>query len=83
MAGADTLPFLGFIVNPDSFSQTVENLFYFAFLIKEGKAAIEMDEDPESPYFGDAVTCTSFVFFSPRVLELTDCAQSYVKLRRK
>lgn len=62
------MPFLAFIINPDSFSQTVENLFYFAFLIKEGKAAIEMDDDEESPFYGDAVACSFFLLEQDRQL---------------
>lgn len=34
-----------FAVNPDSFGQTVENLFYVSFLIREGAAKIETDVD--------------------------------------
>lgn len=49
--------FLPFIINPDSFSQTVENLFYFSFLIKEGIAAVEMDDDQESEFFGEPIVC--------------------------
>ncbi|WBW71876.1 Smc5-6 complex non-SMC delta-kleisin subunit Nse4 [Schizosaccharomyces osmophilus] len=34
---------LKFITNPESYSQTVENLFYVSFLFKEGKAALTED----------------------------------------
>ena len=36
-----------FVINPHSFEQSVENIFYFAFLIKEGMAAWEITEDEE------------------------------------
>lgn len=36
-----------FIVNPHSYSNSVENLFYVSFLIKEGTASIEDDEGGE------------------------------------
>ena len=51
------MPYLKFIVNPVSFAQTVENMFYFSFLVKEGKAAIETDDNADSPNFGDAICC--------------------------
>lgn len=37
------LPFFKFCVNPRSFGQTVENLFYVSFLVKEGKAGLGYD----------------------------------------
>ncbi|KAG8627399.1 hypothetical protein KVT40_004882 [Elsinoe batatas] len=36
-----------FAINPHSFGQTVENLFYISFLIKEGEVGIEVDPDDE------------------------------------
>lgn len=38
-----------FIINPESYTQTVENIFYTSFLIKERRAAIDYDEQDE-PY---------------------------------
>ena len=37
------VPLMRFCVNPKSFGQTVENLFYVSFLIKEGAAGLNFD----------------------------------------
>ena len=42
-----------FITNPDDFAQSVENLFYLSFLIRDGECALEIEED------GEPVICTS------------------------
>ncbi|GAA6062855.1 hypothetical protein JCM10212_006108 [Sporobolomyces blumeae] len=55
VAGTRGIPYLKFIVNPDSFSQTVENMFYFSFLVREQKVALEVDDDEESPFYGDMI----------------------------
>ncbi|KAK1086149.1 hypothetical protein LTR48_003856 [Friedmanniomyces endolithicus] len=39
------VPLFDFVLNPSSFGQTVENLFYISFLIKEGGVAIKLDDD--------------------------------------
>ncbi|RKO83754.1 Nse4 C-terminal-domain-containing protein [Blyttiomyces helicus] len=39
------IPYFRFIVNPDSFSQTVENMFYFSFLIRDGTAQMYEEAD--------------------------------------
>jgi hypothetical protein len=36
-----------FIVNPNDFAQSVENMFYLSFLIRDGKVAMETSEDGE------------------------------------
>ncbi|BGP41687.1 hypothetical protein JCM10449v2_005678 [Rhodotorula kratochvilovae] len=55
VGGTTGIPYLKFVVNPHSFSQTVENCFYFSFLVREQKAAIELDEDPDSEFCGDMI----------------------------
>jgi len=39
------VPLFDFCVNPKSFGQTVENLFYVSFLIKEGKVGLDFDSN--------------------------------------
>lgn len=55
-AGEEAVSFFKFVTNPDSFSQTIENIFHLSFLINKGTAAIELDENglplvyPTDPY---------------------------------
>jgi len=39
----ECVPLFDFCVNPRSFGQTVENMFYVSFLIKEGKVGLDFD----------------------------------------
>ena len=36
-----------FVINPNDFAQSVENLFYVSFLIRDGECALEIEEDGE------------------------------------
>ncbi|GAA5899950.1 hypothetical protein JCM5296_001924 [Sporobolomyces johnsonii] len=55
IAGATGIPYLKFIVNPHSFPQTVENMFYFSFLVREQKVALEVDDNEDSEWYGDMI----------------------------
>ncbi|KAJ3177233.1 nuclear protein [Gaertneriomyces sp. JEL0708] len=41
------LPLFKFFINPQSFSQSVENMFYTSFLIRDGRAQVVVEEDGE------------------------------------
>eukprot|EP00842_Homolaphlyctis_polyrhiza_P001374 jgi/Hompol1/2237/HPOL_002159-RA len=41
----EPIPFFRFILNPNSFSQSVENLFHLSFLIRDGLASLEQDDN--------------------------------------
>ncbi|KAI0297137.1 Nse4 C-terminal-domain-containing protein [Russula brevipes] len=40
-----------FIINPNDFAQSVENLFYLSFLIRDGECALEIEENGEPVIF--------------------------------
>ncbi|KAG2043441.1 Nse4 C-terminal-domain-containing protein [Suillus americanus] len=62
---------LRFVINPNDFAQSVENIFYLSFLIRDGLCALEIDENGEPIIFlceapsaqdrADGVTCHQIV----------------------
>ncbi|KAF8482873.1 Nse4 C-terminal-domain-containing protein [Russula ochroleuca] len=40
-----------FVINPNDFAQSVENLFYLSFLIRDGECALEIEDDGEPVIF--------------------------------
>lgn len=60
--GTDGVNLFKFIVNPHSYGQTIENLFYLSFLFNEGRAALEVHDDDgvELPH---PIICTTFTHY--------------------
>ena len=48
--GKKPVNYFRFVVDPDSFSRTVENVFHASFLVSEGKMSLEVSEEDGSPY---------------------------------
>ncbi|KAF9263266.1 hypothetical protein L218DRAFT_959284 [Marasmius fiardii PR-910] len=48
---AGEVNFFRFVVNPNDFAQSVENMFYLSFLIRDGKVALETNEEGEMMIF--------------------------------
>jgi len=55
--GEGAVSLFDFVVNPTSFGQTVENLFYISFLIKEGNVKV-LEDDKGLPLLGKAAIPT-------------------------
>jgi hypothetical protein len=62
-----------FVVNPHSFAQSVENIFYLSFLIRDAKVALETNDD------GEPVIC-EFVSISACYSYQHTFSQTYVTL---
>lgn len=45
--------YLELVINPHDFAQTVENIFYTSFLIKDGRLGIEVLNDGDIIISGD------------------------------
>ncbi|EOQ98958.1 Non-structural maintenance of chromosome element 4 [Wallemia ichthyophaga EXF-994] len=45
VGGDDGINLFKFFINPDNFAQSVENLFYVSFLIRDGHASLSQDEE--------------------------------------
>ncbi|QSZ37104.1 hypothetical protein DSL72_009196 [Monilinia vaccinii-corymbosi] len=51
MSENSSIAYFKFVINPYSFGQTIENMFYVSFLVRDGK--VEVDIDPDGlPYIG-------------------------------
>jgi hypothetical protein len=57
---AGGLSFFKFVINPLSFGQTIENIFYVSFLIRDGKVGLSTD-DRGMPYLGVLTNSRHFV----------------------
>jgi hypothetical protein len=83
LEGTGSINFFKFIVNPDTgegtgtqnpgFAQTVENLFYLSFLVRDGKCAFEVSEENLEPIICESSplptpTTSNSCLFPPRCM---------------
>ena len=56
--GEDGMNLFKFLINPDSYGQTVENLFYLSFIVKDGKACIDLQNNEAVICVYPALSCS-------------------------
>jgi hypothetical protein len=62
--GEAAVGLLDFAINPRDFGQTIENLFYISFLVREGNAQVLKDDDG-LPLLGESFPFPSLFSFNP------------------
>lgn len=59
-----------FVVNPNDFAQSVENIFYLSFLIRDGLCALEIDEK------GEPIICEHSFIYIGHILNVSSLVRS-------
>ncbi len=44
-SGKDNVDYFSLVLDKQSFTKTIENMFYYSFLVKEGKASMQVQDD--------------------------------------
>lgn len=73
--------FFQFVINPESFGQTVENIFYASFLIKEGRAEMQVGDDGQILICEQLSFCHTQGVSCSRTARLT-CGSAQTRTRR-
>lgn len=73
--------FIDLTINPDSFTKSIENLFHFSFLVKDGKAGLSLDENEPKAFIANGKSDTDKAAGRQCVLKLD--LDTWKKLARK